>query len=127
MVRRHPQVGQYAVDLHHAPQPQRPAQEPEIALHEMKTRVVGPVGMGVAVLVERKEPPSVAQLGENPARMTAPAERQVGVGPLRLYGKQLHGFFEQYRGVVSGHGSGSKSQFGCKVRQFPKKNIYIWR
>ena len=41
MVRRNPQISQNAVDLRHAAQPQRPAQEAEIALHVVEPRIDG--------------------------------------------------------------------------------------
>ena len=105
MVRRNPQVGQNAVDLRHAAQPQRPPQEAEIALHVVKTRIVGTVFQRVAVLIESVESPAGTQLFEDAARMAASAESEVGVSARRFDSEQSHRLFQQYGSMVLRHNS----------------------
>ena len=105
MVRRNPQVGQNAVDLRHAAQPQRPPQEAEIALHVVKTRIVGTVLQRVAVLVETVQTAFRSQGGEDAARMAASAESEVGVSARRFDSEQSHRLFQQYGSMVLRHNS----------------------
>ena len=100
MVRRNPQVGQNAVDLRHAAQPQRPPQEAEIALHVVKTRIVGTVLQRVAVLVETVQTAFRPQGGEDAARMAASA-----VSARRFDSEQSHRLFQQYGSMVLRHNS----------------------
>ena len=103
MVRRNPQVGQNAVDLRHAAQPQRPPQEAEIALHVVKTRIVGTVLQRVAVLVETVQTAFRPQGGEDAARMAAPAESEVDVGACGVDAEQADGLFQKDRCMVLRH------------------------
>ena len=103
MVRRDAEVGQDAVHLHDAPQPQRAPQEPEIALHVMKPRIVGTVLQRVAVLVEAIKAPVGPQRGEDSARMAASAESEVGVSARRIDTEQCHRLFQQYGSMILRH------------------------
>ena len=67
-----------------AAQPQRPAQEAEIALHVVEPRVVGAVGQRIAVLIEAVKTPFGTQSGEDATRMAASAESEVGIGARRI-------------------------------------------
>ena len=103
MVRRHAEVGQNAVHLRDAPQPQRAPQEAEITLHIVEPRIVGTVLQRIAVLIEAVETPLGPQCGEDAARMAASAESEVGVGARRIDTEQCHRLFQQYGSMVLRH------------------------
>ena len=103
MVRRDPQVGQNAVHLPHAAQPQRAPQEAEIALHIVEPRVVGAVGQRIAVLIEAVKTPFGTQSGEDAARMAASAESEVGVGARGINTEQRHRLFQQHGSMILRH------------------------
>ena len=121
VVRRDPEVGQNAVDLPDAAQPQRPAQEAEVALDVVETGVVGAVGARVAVLVEGVETPFGPQCGEDAARVASAAEGQVGIGASRVDVEQPDGLFEQYGYVVFRSSHFSKVDLGVKLATFSRR------
>ena len=106
MVGRDPEIGQNAVDPADPAQTQRPAQEAEVALDVVETRVLGAVRPGIAVLIEGVEAPFGPQIGKDAARMSASAEREVGVGPLRHDTEQAHRLFQKHGCMIERHGCG---------------------
>ena len=120
VVRRHPQVGQHGIGLGDAAQPQRAPHEAEVALDVVEARVVGPVVVRVAVLVEGVERPLGPEGPEDAARVSAPAEGEVDAA---VRGADLHQgdrLLQQHGSMVVGtvfgaHGL-SQGKIGCKVR-----------
>ena len=122
VVRRDAQIGQNTVHGRHPGPTQLSAQKAEIAGHETKTRIIGAVGFGIAVLIERKEPALGAERFEDASRVSAAAERKVDVSPPRVYIEQRHRLFEQDRCMVNGRHRAKICIFGCKVRDFTGNN-----
>ena len=101
MVRRDPQIGQYALYLRNAAQTQRCAQKAEIALHIAEPTVVGAVDPRIAILIEAVETSFGSQLREDTPRMAAAAEGQIDVSACRIDIEQSDGLLEQHRSMVA--------------------------
>ncbi len=85
MVRRHPEVGQYAVDISIMPViPQVVGHIAEVAVHGREAAVGKGSGYGVGIAVERVQVPVFPQMFHDGARMAAAAKGGVDIHPRRL-------------------------------------------
>jgi hypothetical protein len=100
VVKRHPQIGQDAVDTVDTVVAQKIFQEGKVAVYKCKPAVGDAVAVGVHVLVHAVEPARGPQARQQLAAVAAAAEGHVNIGAAGLDVEPRHALLQQCRNVI---------------------------
>ena len=101
LVARHAEVGQQAVNVAHAVEPQKVLEVCKVLVYQAETRVVDTIAGCVAVAVESVEASALTKARQDGARVTAAAEGDVDIYPVGAYVEPIQALGQHHRPVVT--------------------------
>lgn len=100
MMKRHSEIGQYAIHFIDPMESEEVGDIAEIGSHECESLVGESIGQCIEILVKPEEPPLRTELGEDASGMAATAESGVDVDSVGTDIKSLDSFGKERRGVI---------------------------